>query len=134
MNRAVLFAILAGVAAATWTICLKLASTKITPALGALVITLGIFCPAFAITLVGHDQLERLVENRGAHAFLDGVTAGVVGLISATALTLLSESVTDLPGWIIFSTGLLLLFRWKAKWAVAVVVLGAGVLGWLLYS
>ena len=41
MSRAVLFAILAGVSAATWTVCLKLASTNITPALGALVITTG---------------------------------------------------------------------------------------------
>lgn len=41
MSRAVLFAILAGSSAATWTVCLKLASTKITPALGALVITTG---------------------------------------------------------------------------------------------
>jgi chromate transporter len=101
--------------------------------LGALVLTIGIFFPAFAITLVGHEQLERLVENRAAHAFLDGVTAGVVGLISATALTLLNETVRDLPSWVIFALGLLLLFRWKAKWAVAVVVLGAGVLGWLFY-
>jgi chromate transporter len=102
--------------------------------LGALLLTIGIFFPAFAITLVGHDQLERLVENQAAHAFLDGVTAGVVGLISATALTLLNESVRDLPSWVIFALGLLLLFRWKAKWAVAVVVVGAGVLGWLLYG
>lgn len=39
MSRAVLFAVLAGVSAATWTVCLKLASTKISAALGALVIT-----------------------------------------------------------------------------------------------
>jgi chromate transporter len=101
--------------------------------IGALVLTVGIFLPAFAITLVGHDYLERLVENQAAHAFLDGVTAGVVGLIGATALVLLSETVGDLPSWVIFVLALLLLFRWKAKWAVAVVVLGAGALGWILY-
>jgi len=39
VSRAVLFAVLAGVSAATWTVCLKLASTKISAALGALVIT-----------------------------------------------------------------------------------------------
>ena len=36
---AVLFALFAGVSAATWTVCLKLASSKIHPALGAIVIT-----------------------------------------------------------------------------------------------
>lgn len=39
MSQAVLFAVLAGLSAATWTVCLKLASTRITAALGALVIT-----------------------------------------------------------------------------------------------
>jgi len=36
---AVMFALLAGVAAATWTLCLKMGSTKISVALGALVVT-----------------------------------------------------------------------------------------------
>ena len=39
MSSAILFAILAGVSAAAWTICLKLASSKISAALGALIIT-----------------------------------------------------------------------------------------------
>jgi chromate transporter len=102
--------------------------------LGALLLTLGIFAPAFAFTLIGHDYVERLVENQAAHAFLDGVTAGVVGLIGATALTILNETLTDLPAWVIFTLALLALFRLKAKWAIAVVVLGAGVAGWLLFG
>lgn len=39
MTSAVWFALLAGVSAASWTICLKLGSTKVTAALGAMVIT-----------------------------------------------------------------------------------------------
>jgi len=100
---------------------------------GALVLTIGIFAPAFAFTLIGHDYVEHLVENQAAHAFLDGVTAGVVGLIGATALGILNETIVGLPAWVIFTLALLTLFRWKAKWAVAVVVLGAGVAGWLLF-
>lgn len=102
--------------------------------LGALILTIGIFAPAFAFTLIGHDYVERLVANQAAHAFLDGVTAGVVGLIGATALLILNETVVGLPAWAIFTLALLTLFRWKAKWAVAVVVLGAGLAGWLLFG
>lgn len=102
--------------------------------LGALVLTLGIFAPAFAFTLIGHEYLERLMENQALHAFLDGVTAGVVGLIGATALTILNDTVVGLPSWIIFTLALLTLFQWKAKTAVAWVVLGAGLLGWLLFQ
>ncbi len=101
-------------------------------ALGAVIITVAIFTPAFAFTMLGHETLERLVDNKSAHAFLDGVTAGVVGLISATALGILSETVIGLHAWIIFSLGLIALFQSKAKWTVAAVVLAAGVYGLLI--
>lgn len=100
--------------------------------LGAVFITAAIFAPSFAFTLIGFDYVERLVDNHFAHAFLDGVTAGVVGIISATALGILSATVTSLNAWIVFSLALLVLFRSKAKWTVAAVVLGAGLYGLLV--
>ena len=97
--------------------------------IGAFIITIGVFAPAFAFTMIGHDYLERLVNNQAAHAFLDGVTAGVVGLIGATALGILSETLTDIHAWIIFSTALIALVISKSKWIVAVVILAAGLYG-----
>jgi len=99
--------------------------------LGAVLITIAIFTPAFAFTMIGHNYLERLVDNKSAHAFLDGITAGVVGLISATALGILSETIVGIHAWIIFSIGLIALFQSKAKWTVAAVVLVAGLYGLL---
>ena len=96
---------------------------------GAVMITVAIFAPAFAFTMIGHDYLERLINNQSAHAFLDGVTAGVVGLISATALGILSETVIGIHAWIIFSAAVLALFLSKSKWTVAAVVLAAGLYG-----
>ena len=101
--------------------------------IGALALTLGIFLPAFGFTLIGHNYLEKLIENRALHAFLDGVTAGVVGLIATTALGLLRVAITGLPALVIFSSALFILYRWKAKVAVVGVVIGAGVLGLLLF-
>ena len=97
--------------------------------LGAIAITLGIFAPAFAFTMIGHEYVERLVENTAVHAFLDGVTAGVVGLIAATALGILSETIISIHAWVIFALGLLALFQSKAKWTIAAVILSAGVYG-----
>ncbi len=101
--------------------------------LGAFVITLGVFAPAFAFTMLGHDQLERLVENQSAHAFLDGVTAGVVGLITFTAIGILRETLTSLPAFLICATALTTLFLSKSKWLTAIVVLAAGGVGVLLF-
>lgn len=99
--------------------------------LGAIAMTIGVFAPAFAFTIVGHDYLEKLIENKSAHAFLDGITAGVVGLIAVTALGILNETVLGLNAWIIFSLALIIQFRSKSKWTVAVIVIGAGIFGLL---
>lgn len=100
---------------------------------GALALTVGIFLPAFLFTLVGHNLLERLISNTSLHTFLEGVTAGVVGLIGATTVVLFATVVTDWRSLVIFVAALAALYLWKAKAAVAVVVLGAGVLGFLLF-
>jgi chromate transporter len=98
--------------------------------LGALALTVGVFLPAFAFTLIGHDFFEQVVDNQQVHSFLDGVTAAVVGLIAATAAQLLQTALPDLAALAIFALALFALYRWKAKSAVAGIMLGAGVLGY----
>jgi chromate transporter len=105
--------------------------------LGGIVMTVGIFAPAFAFTLIGHEFLEKLVDNEGTHALLDGITASVVGLVGGTALVILNLTVTSLEAWVIFAAALLVLARSKARLAVAYVVLGAmafSLMRWLLFG
>jgi len=103
-------------------------------ALGALAMTIAIFLPAFAFTLVGHDLLERLIGNPAVHTFLDGVTAGVVGLIAATTVALFRAGVTSWQALLIFVLALAAVYAWKAKAAVAGIVVGAGALGFVLFN
>jgi len=99
---------------------------------GAVAVTAGIFLPAFAFTLVGHRALEGLVRTAGLHDFLDGVTAGVVGLIVATMARLAPTSVPDLPAAAIAAFALLLLLVWRSKMAIPVAVIASGLLGLLV--
>ncbi len=100
---------------------------------GGLALTVGIFLPAFAFTLVGHNFLEKLISHPGLHNFNLGVTAGVIGLIAVTSVDLVRAALVNLPALLIFAASLVLLYRWHAKIAALVVVLGAGGLG-LLFS
>lgn len=75
--------------------------------------------------MIGHEISERLIDHAAVHTLLDGVTAGVVGLIAATALGILVDTVTGLDAWIIFSLSLIVLFKSKSKYIIAVVVLAA---------
>jgi chromate transporter len=99
--------------------------------LGALSLTVGIFLPAFSFTLIGHQYLERAVHNRALHDLLDGITAGVVGLIAATTLDLACSTLTAPASLAIFAVALIVLILWRAGYAVAVVMLGAALAGWL---
>ena len=92
MGSAILFAILAGASAATWTICLKLGSTKISAALGAMVIT-GV---AFVV-----NALALLAMRAGGHEIV--FTREGVWLL---ALAGIAASGVDIFGLLAYERGL----------------------------
>ena len=104
---------------------------------GALAMTAGIFLPAFAFGLLFYDRLERVIEDERLHRFLEGVAAGVVGLIAVTAVQLgwnVGRSVPSLlSAAAIFATAIAILYLWRSKLSVPVVVLGSGLAGALLF-
>ena len=101
-------------------------------AAGAVVLTIGIFLPAFAFTLLAHEPLERLVNQPRTREFLEGVTAGVVGLIAGTTIALFMVSVRDIPTLIVFAVALAALFYFKSKVTIPLVVAGAALAGYVL--
>jgi chromate transporter len=105
---------------------------------GALAITAGVFLPAFAFALLFYVRLERAVEDERIHRLLEGVAAGVVGLVAVTAIQLglaVARSVPSLLwGALLFAAALLLLYRWRSRLAVPAVVLGSGFAGIALFA
>ncbi|WP_294172513.1 chromate efflux transporter [uncultured Sphingomonas sp.] len=105
---------------------------------GALAITAGVFLPAFALALLFYDRLERVVEDERLHRLLEGVAAGVVGLVAVTAAQLGWTVAGSVPSllWaaVLFAAALLLLYRWRSRLAVPAVVLGSGLAGAALFA
>lgn len=101
---------------------------------GALVITLGIFLPAFVFPIFFHRQLVAIAENRRLHLFLLGVAAGVVGLIAAVTVEIVRTSVVDVYTAILALLAFYALNRWHGKLTVLYVVLGCGAAGVLLQA
>ena len=99
---------------------------------GALLITVGVFLPAFVLPIFGHSQLVRLAANVRARAFLLGVAAAVVGLIAAVGVEIIETAVVDLGSTLILAASFLALLRWHAKATVVLVLAGAGLAGWLI--
>lgn len=98
-------------------------------AVGAVVLTVGIFLPAFAFTLLAHDRIEKLVSQPRIREFLEGVTAGVVGLIAGTTIALMIVSIVNIPTAVIFAVALAALLYFKSKLMIPLVVAGAAAAG-----
>ncbi len=99
---------------------------------GAIVMTFAIFLPAFSFTLVAHNLLERIIDNDRVHAFLDGVTAAVVGLMTWTTVNLLLAAIDDRMSLGIGVGALLAVFYWHSKWVVMVVMILGAAMGVLV--
>ena len=96
---------------------------------GALLMTLGIFLPAFVFPIFLHRQLVAVAENRRIRPLLLGVTAGVIGLIAAVAVDVVKTSVVDVPTALLAVGAFLVLNRYHGKLTVLYVVVGCGVVG-----
>ncbi|HXR60624.1 MAG TPA: chromate efflux transporter [Solirubrobacterales bacterium] len=99
---------------------------------GALLITLGIFIPAFVFPIFLHRQLVEIAENERLHLFLLGVAAGVIGLIAAVTVEIVDASVVDAYTAALAIGAFLALNRWHSKLTVLYVVLSCGAIGALL--
>ena len=82
--------------------------------------------------MVGAGCLERWVHQPRIRLFLEGVTAGVVGLIAGTTSALLRISLTSPAALLLFGLVLAILFVSRARMAIPVVIAGAASWGWAL--
>jgi chromate transporter len=106
---------------------------------GAVAITLGMFLPAFAFSLIFYERLEAVIDNPRLHRFLDGVAAAAMGVIAATLVELmlgLWPRVADapLPGLALFGLAMLAAFRLARWWAAPAIIAAAGIAGWLILA
>ncbi len=99
----------------------------------ALAITAGVFLPAFLFGLVLHRPIEAALGQGPLRPFLDGVTAGVAGIIAVTAAELAWLALTEPKAMLIAAAATAVLWRWSGRAVIPLTVLGGGLAGALLY-
>jgi len=100
---------------------------------GAIVMTIGIFLPAFSFTIIGHPFFEALVDNHIIPPFLDGVAAAVIGLLTVTALVFLKNTVLSGLDAAIFALAFFGVFHFTDKYAQPIGIIVAAIAGQILY-
>ncbi|MFZ5623199.1 MAG: chromate efflux transporter [Gemmatimonadota bacterium] len=98
--------------------------------LGAAVATVGIFLPAFVFVALLAPRMERIHASRTATAVLGGLNAASVGLIAAAAVSMAKEALPSPSAVLLGLVAFVLL--WKTRMNAALLVVAAGVLGWML--
>jgi chromate transporter len=102
--------------------------------IGAALMTLGMFLPAFALPVLCGETIERAVGVGGYTALvLDAVAATVVGQIAITALVLLRTAVVVPTDAVIFFAALHTMYGVAHKFTPVLVVAAAAMAGQVLY-
>jgi chromate transporter len=64
---------------------------------GASVASLATFLPCFLFTIVLAPYFNRVAKNSSIKAFVDGITAAVIGALVGSVIIIASRSITDIP-------------------------------------
>jgi len=102
-------------------------------ALGATAAALGVFLPCYLFVVIPAQYFRRSISSPRVRAFVEGVTAAATGAIAGAAVVLGRRAIVDVPT-VLFALGTLAAPTWARKVPEPLVILAAGVLGFLVSS
>ena len=103
--------------------------------IGAALMTLGMFTPAFIMPICFHDHLAVAINAKGSLAkFLDAIAATVVGQIAITALQLLRASVVSPLSAVIFFASIQTAYGLPHKFTPVLIVAASAMAGYVLFN
>ena len=96
---------------------------------GAAVATIGIFLPAFVFVALSGPLVPLIRRSATAGAFLDGVNACALSLMSVITYVLARSAIVDVVTILIALVSFVLLFRFRIN--SAWLILGGAIAGWV---
>ncbi len=80
---------------------------------GATVAALATFLPCYLFTIIPAPYFKKIVKNASIKAFVEGITAAVIGALVGAVIIIGTRSITDVPTALIASASLLALIYFK---------------------
>jgi len=98
---------------------------------GACVAALATFLPCYLFTVIPAPYFHKIAKNKPVKAFVDGITAAVVGALVGAVIVIAKRSITDIPTAVIaIATIFALLYIKKVQ--EPYIILAAAIAGILL--
>lgn len=101
--------------------------------LGALVAALATFLPCYLFTIAMAPSFKKIAQNRPVKAFVEGITAAVVGALVGSVIVMAKRSIIDLPTALIAIVSIFALLYIK-KLQEPYIILIAAILGIIIKS
>lgn len=99
--------------------------------IGAILAVAGIFAPCYLFTVLTAPVFQKIVmQNDSASSFVDGVSAAAVGAIGGAVILVAQKTSWSVATLVVFAMTLLLSLKFKVP--EALLILGAGVVGYLV--
>ena len=95
---------------------------------GATVAALATFLPCYLFTVIPAPYFKKYAKNTSIKAFVDGITAAVVGALAGAVIVIATRSLTDIPVIIIAIATMLVLIYVK-KIQEPYIILAAAIIG-----
>ncbi|MES2777192.1 MAG: chromate transporter [Bacteroidota bacterium] len=100
---------------------------------GASVAALATFVPCYLFTILPAPYFKKIAKNRSIKAFVEGITAAVVGALAGAVIVIAKRSITDIPTALIAFAALFALIYIRKIQELYIIAIAA-ILGILLKS
>lgn len=92
---------------------------------GATVAALATFLPCYLLTVIPAPYFKKISKNRSIKAFVEGITAAVIGALVGAVIVIATRSIVDIPTALIAVATLLTLIYFKKIQEPYVIIVAA---------
>ena len=98
---------------------------------GACIAALATFLPCYLFTVIPAPYFKKIAQNKSIKAFVDGITAGVIGALVGAVIVITVRTIVDIPTALI-AIGTVLILLYTKKIQEPHIILISALLGVLL--
>jgi len=98
---------------------------------GATIAALGVFLPCYLLTVIPAPYFKKISQNKSIKAFVDGITAGIIGALVGAVIVIALRTILDIPTALI-AAGTVLILIYVKKIQEPHIICIAALLGVLL--
>lgn len=98
---------------------------------GAVVASLATFLPCYLFTIIPAPYFKKIAKNESIKAFVDGITAAVIGALVGAVIIIASRSIIDIPT-VLIAAGTVLGLIYIKKLQEPYIILLAAIIGLII--